>query len=125
MIAGGEAAIQRRSGGANGLQGAATLIANRASGSGRGKAPIRIQAQVLRDRQACAGASATVGFIMPEDCAQPARPEKPAGRWRQADVKRAIVAAQSAGLAGYRIEIAPDGTISIVVGAPAEKPEAP
>lgn len=39
------------------------------------------------------------------------------GRWRQADVKRAITAAEQAGLGCYRIEIAHDGTISIVVGA--------
>ena len=32
--------------------------------------------------------------------------------------------AERAGLRGYRIEIAPDGTISIVVGSP-EAPEAP
>jgi hypothetical protein len=37
-------------------------------------------------------------------------------RWRQADVKRAIGAAEQAGLRLYRVEIAPDGTISIVVG---------
>ena len=36
--------------------------------------------------------------------------------WREADLKRAILAAQEAGLRGYRIEIAPDGMITIVVG---------
>lgn len=42
---------------------------------------------------------------------QPAEP----GHWREADVLRAIAAAEKAGLAGYRIEIATDGTIAIVV----------
>ena len=42
------------------------------------------------------------------------------GRWRQADVRRAITAAEKAGLRADRIEIAPDGTISIVVGMPDE-----
>jgi hypothetical protein len=49
-----------------------------------------------------------------------ALPEKDAsgrtGTWRQADVKRAIVAAEQAGLTDYRVEMAPDGTITIVVG---------
>jgi len=38
------------------------------------------------------------------------------GRWKQSDVERAIAAAEQAGLESYRIEIAPDGTIGIVVG---------
>lgn len=42
---------------------------------------------------------------------QPAEP----GHWREADVLRAIAAAEKAGLAAYRIEIATDGTIAIVV----------
>ena len=55
---------------------------------------------------------------MPDD----APTERAATRapWRQAEVKRAIAAAEQAGLSCYRIEIGPDGTISIVVGAPAE-----
>jgi hypothetical protein len=71
---------------------------------------------------------------MPENAAaQPGHDEpqrKP--RWRQSDVKRAIVAAEQAGLRAYRVEVAPDGTISIVVGArlprkrpPAAIPEGP
>lgn len=38
------------------------------------------------------------------------------GEWRDADLQRAIRAAEEAGLADYRVEIAPDGTITIVVG---------
>jgi len=45
------------------------------------------------------------------------------GSWRQADVKRAIAAAEQAGLRDYRVEIAPDGTIAIVVGKAAGAPE--
>lgn len=62
---------------------------------------------------------------MPDDAATPsseAEPRKP--HWRQVDVKRAIAAAEKAGLDDYRIEIAPDGTISIVVGGPSETPAA-
>jgi hypothetical protein len=61
---------------------------------------------------------------MPDDAAQPAGRHTSPGRWRQADVKRAIAAAESAGLAAYRVEIAADGTISIVVGMPAPEPPA-
>ena len=35
--------------------------------------------------------------------------------WRKADLKRAIGVAEEAGLKSYRIEIAPDGTITIIV----------
>ena len=37
--------------------------------------------------------------------------------WREADVKRALAAAEKARLRSYRVDIALDGTISIVVGA--------
>jgi hypothetical protein len=36
--------------------------------------------------------------------------------WREVDIKRAISAAEKARLRSYRVDIAPDGTISIVVG---------
>lgn len=36
--------------------------------------------------------------------------------WRDADLKRAIRIAERSGLKAYRIEIAPDGTIAIMVG---------
>jgi len=42
------------------------------------------------------------------------------GDWRERDLKRAIDMAQEAGLQSYRVEISPDGTISIVVGAPSD-----
>jgi hypothetical protein len=45
--------------------------------------------------------------------------------WRQSDVKRMIAAAEQAGLQSYRVELAPDGTLSIIVGAPCETAEEP
>jgi hypothetical protein len=44
----------------------------------------------------------------------------PAGtpNWRPSDLKCAIAALKAAGVDDYRIEMAPDGTIAIVVGNP-------
>ena len=42
--------------------------------------------------------------------------------WREAHVKRAIAAAEKARLRSYRVDITPDGTISIVVGATSKAP---
>ena len=38
------------------------------------------------------------------------------GHWLERDLRRAIAAARRAGLERYRVEIAPDGTITIEVG---------
>ena len=64
------------------------------------------------------------GFTIPDDDfpVSPSQGDTRRARWRQADVRRAIAAAEKAGLRGYRIEIALDGTISIVVGSPHEAP---
>ena len=43
------------------------------------------------------------------------------GHWLQRDLVRAIGVAKRSRLPGYRIEIAPDGTIAIVVGSTFEK----
>jgi len=67
-----------------------------------------------------ASSGAAIGFVMPDDAGSPVSDALLAGHWRQADVRRAIAAAEKAGLASYRIEIAADGTISIVVGEPPE-----
>jgi hypothetical protein len=45
-------------------------------------------------------------------------PDEERAQARQADVKRAIEAAEQAGLKSYCVEVAPDGTIAIVVGPP-------
>ncbi len=44
------------------------------------------------------------------------------GGWRDVDLKRAIKVAEKSGLGSYRIEIAPDGTISIIVVSQAPTP---
>ena len=85
--------------------------------------PIQIKAQMLR-RWPRGGHADVVGpfAIMPDDGA--GAPEETAGGprkpWRQSDVRRAVAAAEQAGLQSYRVEIAPDGTISIIVGAPSD-----
>jgi hypothetical protein len=59
------------------------------------------------------------GFFLPDD--EPAAAADNRSRDSQsqkADVARAVAAAQQAGLQDNRIEIALDGTISIVVGKP-------
>jgi hypothetical protein len=63
---------------------------------------------------------------MPDEAeTPPAQDEKDKTRGRQADVRRAIAAAEKAGLRSYRVEIAFDGTISIVVGSPIDTPATP
>ena len=88
-------------------------IAIRASGSGGPHDPLQIRAQVLRGKQVSAHAG-MLGFALPEDPPPDGGAAEP--RWREADIDRAIDAAERAGLRAYRIEIAPDGTIAIVVG---------
>ena len=68
---------------------------------------------------ALAGTLSGLG-VVPGEVAMAASDDntRPKGQWRQADVKRAIGAAQQTGLTKYRIEIGPDGTITIVVGEP-------
>lgn len=64
-----------------------------------------------------------VGFaLMPDDVVEDSNKDetRPRAHWRQSDVRRAIGAAQQAGLSVYRVEICPDGTISIVVGEASE-----
>ncbi|HEY7806737.1 MAG TPA: hypothetical protein VIC34_06000 [Croceibacterium sp.] len=85
--------------------------------------PIQIKAQVLR-RWPLVGHARTIGpfaLVPDEGPHPPSRGESgDKGRWRQSDIKRAIAAAKQAGLESYRVEIAPDGTISIIVGAPSD-----
>ncbi len=51
---------------------------------------------------------------------KPAKPKGGKARrgpgWRDDDLKRAVDVAEKAGLRSYRVEIAADGTITIVVG---------
>ena len=78
-----------------------------------GSAPVRIQAQVLRDMQPCSGPGEPV-LVIAQD--EPVPCDNFGARWCQADVERAIAAAKAAQLQSYRVEIGPDGTITIVVG---------
>ncbi|MCL6251444.1 hypothetical protein M3P36_10380 [Altererythrobacter sp. KTW20L] len=88
------------------------------SAMGQSGTPITIRAQFLADWQDEVGHAGASGFTIPVE--QPdTRANPPRGHWKQADVKRAIAAAQQAGLQHYRVEIAPDGTLAIVVGGPA------
>jgi len=81
--------------------------------------PIQIRSQLLRQEHAVAPPGAASGFAMMPDGGngeQGKAPPRGDGSWREADLKRAIAAAQEAGLSHYAVEIAPDGTIAIVVG---------
>jgi hypothetical protein len=86
------------------------------------KLPIQIRAQVLRNRDPLAFGGTPIGCAAVTDDPSAAPGDKRDGkaRWRQADVRRAIHAAEQAGLASYRVEIAPNGTIAIIVGAPSD-----
>lgn len=88
-------------------------------------ASFHIKAQVLRQSQLEPGTALGVFEPRPGDSepgsGHAAAPAK--GRWRQSEVKRAIAAAQQAGLEAYRVEVAPDGTIAIIVGSPADTAE--
>jgi hypothetical protein len=78
--------------------------------------PILIHAEALREWRGAPDTCAMLGFAMADEL--PGKPDetRPRGEWLEADVQRAIRAAEEAGLSAYRIEIAPDGTIAIVVG---------
>ena len=58
-----------------------------------------------------------MGFAMPDETPRSSE-GAPARAWRESELRRAISAAEKAGLHHYRVEIAPDGTIAIVVGTP-------
>lgn len=90
-------------------------------------APFHIKAQALRKRQ-LEPMSALGVFDPRSNKAVPStddgeKPEK--APWRQSDIKRMIAAAEQAGLESYRVEVAPDGTLSIVVGTPGDTAEDP
>lgn len=97
-------------------------MAIRASMPGEGASPIQVRAQVLRQPQSAEAAGSLPAFPAMTDGEAGAGKTKAAqrkARWKQADLKRAIGAAEQAGLDNYRVEVAPDGTITIVVGDPA------
>jgi len=85
-------------------------------------APFHIKAQILRKSQLEPAAALGVFEARPDEDNSPASgaETRTKGSWRQSDVKRAIAAAEQAGLEAYRVEIAPDGTIAIIVGFPSD-----
>ena len=94
-------------------------MATRTSSDGENADSVRIQSQYLRDSETGAAAGPISGFaVLPEG--EPLPPivcQPDAGQtWQDEDLKRAIDAAKAAGLRSYRVEIAPDGTISLIVG---------
>lgn len=77
---------------------------------------MRVQAQFLAEVETPGWAGAIPGLAQ-----LPAAPPAPAtqtrhGHWSERDLRRAIAVVRRAGLKAFRVEIAPDGTISIVVG---------
>jgi len=96
-------------------------MATRDSARKEGATPIHIQAQFLRDQPAFTPEGPMSGFaIAPEPVIPvPGAASGRKGTWCDDDLARAIDAAKEASLTSYRVEIAPDGTISIVVGYPA------
>jgi len=90
-------------------------------------APFHIKAQILRQSQLEPAAALGVFEPRAPEGGSAADETKASGKrgWRQSDVKRAIAAAEQAGLVSYRVEIAPDGTIGIIVGDPLETAAAP
>ncbi len=85
-------------------------------------APFHIKAQILRKSQLEPAAALGVfeSRLGEEDLPVSEAETRDRARWRQTDVKRALAAAEQAGLESYRVEIAPDGTIAIIVGSPAD-----
>jgi hypothetical protein len=82
-------------------------------------AAIQIQAEILRRYEARTLRRPIAGFaLLPEDPATGSGESEQRRRteWQKADLKRAIEVAKEAGLQSFRVEIAPDGTISLVVG---------
>ncbi len=90
-------------------------IAIRGTKPGRGREPIQVQAQVLREWQADTPPVSLGGFGFTAPTATSSGPERGKTAWRKADLKRALSVAQEAGLTSYRVEISPDGMITIIV----------
>jgi hypothetical protein len=90
-------------------------------------APFHIKAQILRQSQLEPGTALGVFEPRTEEGVPSSGETQASGksRWRQSDVKRLVAAAEQAGLQSDRIEIAPDGTLSIIVGAPEETADPP
>lgn len=96
-------------------------MAARASMGGDDADSVQVRSQFLRDNPPVEANGPISGFsIVPEG--EPLNSAPGASRRHppsiEGDVKRAVDAANEAGLSAYRVEIDPDGTISLVVGMP-------
>lgn len=80
--------------------------------------PIQVRADVLARMEALSTNPLWTTLTASSGDAEPEKPSDETG-WHEGDLKRAIEVAEQAGLTSYRVEIAPDGTISIIVGTPA------
>jgi len=80
--------------------------------------PIQVRAEVLARMEALSTNPLWTALMASSGDAEPEEPLDETG-WHDSDLKRAIEVAEEAGLKSYRVEIAPDGTISIIVGTPA------
>ncbi len=84
----------------------------------RGRKPIQIRAEALEQVELVSPFPAPEGSgRMADDPSKKAKQEGAPveGEWDEADLKRAIEAAEQSNLQGYRVEIAPDGTMKIVI----------
>lgn len=106
-----------------GERGAPAIAIRTHKASGR-KAAIQVRAEVLQDGLASAPFPGASGFVPIAEGSGALSDSGCKVQWRQSDIKRAIGAAEKAGLEVYRIEIVPDGTITIVVGRSAVEEEA-
>lgn len=71
-------------------------------------------------------AESILGFTLTADDPAPKDSSPGSQHWRQSDIDLALAAAKQADLQDFRIELAPDGTISIIVGqAPEAGPREP
>jgi hypothetical protein len=89
------------------------------AGGSEERKPIQVRSEALRHWDVAAPAHALGGFPLTTDNATPPAPSPSVdgeGTCAEAGIKRAIHAAEQAGLKAYRIEIGKDGTLSIVVG---------
>lgn len=83
----------------------------------KGRKLIQIRAEILRSWKPSALFGGQQEFAnMADDPAIEPHEDSVETGWRDEDLKRAIAVAEEAGLTSYRIEIAPDGTITIYVG---------
>lgn len=79
-------------------------------------APLHIRSQALGNTRSPLHMAKGSGMsAFPLDVVEPASAPTRRGAWRERDLRRALAVARCAKLRNYTVEIAPDGTISIVV----------